>query len=151
MGKTQKTREIPLVHFDCPTGQLTLGNVQALGHLQLSITAIACLLATFSLKASIFYWAVGLLIFWRKSGEWMDLIFSLACILMGAINMFGFPVAQTLSFNRRFCKCEEAWFCSGLNVKEKGLAHFLGFRVIDRPDGEAWFCGEISRRIEMVA
>ena len=44
MGKTQKTREIPLVHFDCPTGQLTLGNVQALGHLQLSITAIACLL-----------------------------------------------------------------------------------------------------------
>jgi len=36
-------------------------------------------------------------------------------------------------------------------VKEKGLAHFLGFRVIDRPDGEAWFCGEISRRVEMVA
>ena len=33
----------------------------------------------------------------------------------------------------------------------KGLAHFLGFRVIDRPDGEAWFCGEISRRVEMVA
>ena len=63
MGKTQKTREIPLVHFDCPTGQLTLGNVQALGHLQLSITAIAGLLATFSLMASIFYWAVGLLIF----------------------------------------------------------------------------------------
>ena len=56
-----------------------------------------------------------------------------------------------VSFNRRFCKCEEAWFCSGLNVKEKGLAHFLGFRVIDRPDGEAWFCGEISRRVEMVA
>ena len=81
----------------------------------------------------------------------MDLIFSLACILMGAINMFGFPVAQTLSFNRWFCKCEEAWFCSGLNVKEKGLAHFLGFRVIDRPDGEAWFCGEISRGVEMVA
>ena len=117
----------------------------------LSIPFCGNAIATFSLMASIFYWAVGLLIFWRKSGEWMDLIFSLACILIGAINIFGFPVAQTLSFNRRFCKCEEAWFCSGLNVKEKGLAHFLGFRVIDRPDGEAWFCGEISRRIEMVA
>jgi len=41
--------------FDCPTGQLTLGNVQILDHLHISITAIAVLLATFSLMVSIFY------------------------------------------------------------------------------------------------
>jgi hypothetical protein len=81
--------------FQCQTGQLTFGNVQALGQLQLSVTAIAGLLATFSLMVSILYWVVGLFIFWRKSGEWMGLIFSLVCILLGAINIFGFPVTQT--------------------------------------------------------
>ena len=81
--------------FDCQTGQLTLGNVQALSHLHFSTTVSAALLATFSLIVSVLYWAVGLLIFWRKSGEWAGLTTSLTCIMLGAINIFGFPVAQT--------------------------------------------------------
>lgn len=81
--------------FDCQTGRLTLGNVQALSHLHLSTTVSAALLATFSLIVSVLYWAIGLLIFWRKSGEWVGLITSLTCIMLGAINIFGFPVAQT--------------------------------------------------------
>jgi hypothetical protein len=79
----------------CPSGQLTLGNVHALAQLHLSVTAVAALLATLTLAVSVLYWVVGLLIFWRKSGEWMGLFFSLACVMLGAIDIFGFPVART--------------------------------------------------------
>ena len=79
---------------NCPTGQLTLGNVQALGHLHLSVTAVAGFLATLTLAVSVLYWLVGLLIFWRKSQEWMGLLFSLTFVMLGAIDIFGFPAAQ---------------------------------------------------------
>ena len=78
----------------CPAGQLTLGNVQALSHLHLSVTAVAILLATITLAMSVLYWLVGLLIFRRKSQEWMGLIFSLMLLALGAVDSFGFPAAQ---------------------------------------------------------
>jgi hypothetical protein len=75
---------------DCATGLLTPGNVQALDQLHLSVTAAATLLATLTLAVSVLYWVVGLLIFWRKSQEWMGLSFSLACVMLGSIGIFGF-------------------------------------------------------------
>ena len=72
---------------NCPTGQLTLGNVQALGQLHLSVTAAAGFLATLTLAVSVLYWLVGLLIFWRKSQEWMGLLFSLTFVMFGAIDI----------------------------------------------------------------
>ncbi len=54
---------------DCATGLLTLGNVQALDQLHLSVTAVAVFLATLTLAVSVLFWVVGLLIFWRKSQD----------------------------------------------------------------------------------
>ena len=79
---------------DCPTGQLTPGNVQALDQLHLSVSAVAGFLATLTLVVSVLYWVVGLLIFWRKSQEWMGLFFSLPLVILGAIDIYGFPAAQ---------------------------------------------------------
>ncbi len=78
---------------NCPTGLLTPGNVQALAQLHLSVTVVASFLATLTLAVSVLYWLVGLLIFWRKSQEWVGLFFSLVCIMMGAIGIYGFPGA----------------------------------------------------------
>ena len=80
---------------DCPTGLLTLGNVQALDQLHLSATAAATFLATLTLAVSVLFWMVGLLIFWRKSQEWMGLFVSLLLVMFGAIGIFAFPNAQT--------------------------------------------------------
>lgn len=83
----------------CPTGLLTPGNFQALTRLHLSVTAVAGFLATLTVAISVLYWVVGLLIFWRKSQEWVGLIFSLICVLVGAIGIFGFVAsAQTPQF-----------------------------------------------------
>ncbi|GAC1345342.1 MAG: hypothetical protein NVSMB27_07440 [Ktedonobacteraceae bacterium] len=78
---------------DCATGLLTRGNVQALGQLHLSVAAVASFVATLTLAVSVLYWAVGLLIFWRKSQEWMGLFASLLLVMFGAIGIFGFPAA----------------------------------------------------------
>lgn len=80
--------------YNCQTGQLTLGNVQALAQLHLSVTSVAALLATLTLVVSVLYWVVGLLIFRRKSQEWMGLIFSLMFVILGAIDVFSFHSTQ---------------------------------------------------------
>jgi len=81
---------------DCPTGLLTRDNVQALARLHLSVTAAAGFLATLTLAVSVLYWVVGLLIFWRKSQEWMGLFASLACVLLGATGIYGFVASSHL-------------------------------------------------------
>jgi hypothetical protein len=84
---------------ECPTGLLTPGNFQALARLHLSASVVTSFLATLTIAASVMYWVVGLLIFWRKSQEWMGLFFSLICVIMGAIGIFGFSASpQTPQF-----------------------------------------------------
>jgi signal transduction histidine kinase len=83
---------------DCPTGQLTPGNIQALDKLHLSVVAVADFFATLTLMVSVLYWAVGLLIFWRKSQEWTALLFSLLCVTLGATGIYGFLNAQAPQF-----------------------------------------------------
>jgi hypothetical protein len=75
---------------DCATGLLTPGNFQALTRLHFSVTAVAAFLATLTLAVSVLYWMVGLLIFWRKSQEWMGLFASLLLVMLGATGIYGF-------------------------------------------------------------
>lgn len=82
----------------CPTGQLTSIYAHLLGKLHLSVAAVAICFATLTIAVSVAYWAVGLLIFWRKSQEWMGLFVSLFLVIFAAINMFGFPTPQTPPF-----------------------------------------------------
>lgn len=91
-SQTFCTQPAPLLN--CPTGQLTPGNVAALTHLHLSVAAVAVFLDAFVLAISVLYWAIGLLIFWRTSEEWMGLSFSLTCVLLGTTGIYAFPVAQ---------------------------------------------------------
>jgi hypothetical protein len=78
---------------DCPTGQLTLGNFQALGQLHISVEAAAYVLATLTIAVSLLYWVIGLLIFQRKGGEWTGLFFSLVLVMLGATGIVGFTGA----------------------------------------------------------
>ena len=58
--------------LDGPTsGQLTPDNVQALAQLHLSVATYAAFYVTVDVVLSLLFWGVGLLIFWRKSDEWM--------------------------------------------------------------------------------
>jgi hypothetical protein len=79
---------------DCPAGILTPGNVQALDQLPLPTSVVAAFLATLTLGVAGLYWVLGLLIFWRMSGEWMGLFFSLPLVILGATGIGGFPAAQ---------------------------------------------------------
>jgi len=78
----------------CLTGQLTPVYAHLLAQLHLSLAVVAVLFASLTIAVSLAYWVVGLLLFWRKSQEWMGLYTSLLLITLGAINIFGFPAAQ---------------------------------------------------------
>jgi hypothetical protein len=77
------------------SGQLTPDNVQALAQLHLSVTTFAAFYVTVDVVLSLLFWGVGLLIFWRKSDEWMGLFVSLLLVMFGATGIFAFPNAQT--------------------------------------------------------
>jgi signal transduction histidine kinase len=64
--------------------QLTPDNVQVLAHLHLSLVTYAAYIVTLTVLVSLLFWGVGLLIFWRKSGEGMGLLVSLLLVLYGA-------------------------------------------------------------------
>ncbi len=66
---------------NCPTGQLTSDAVQALAHLHLSLSSYAAYFVTLNVVFSLLPWGLGLLIFWRKSGERMGLFVSLLLVL----------------------------------------------------------------------
>jgi hypothetical protein len=78
----------------CPTGQLPPVYAHLLAQFHLSVAVVAVLFASLTIALSLAYWAMGLLLFWRKSQEWMGLYASLLLILLGAIATFGFPSAQ---------------------------------------------------------
>src|SRR5690242_15672401 len=55
------------------SGQLTPDNVQALAHVHMSVASYAAYDITLIVVVSLLFWGIGVLIFWRKSGEWMGL------------------------------------------------------------------------------
>jgi hypothetical protein len=68
---------------NCPTGQLTPATVQASGYLHLSLAGYAAYFVTLDVIVSLLPWVLALLIFWRKSDEWMGLFVSLLLVLYG--------------------------------------------------------------------
>ncbi len=81
---------------DCPTDQLTPVYVRVLNQLHIPVAVAASFLAALTFTVSVLYLLVGLLIFWRKSQEWMGLFVSLLLVMWGAVDLGGVSVtAQT--------------------------------------------------------
>ena len=75
---------------NCPTEQLTPAYVQVLNQLHLSVAMSQFILAALCIAVSVLYWLVGLLIFWRKSQEWIGLLVSMLLVLFGSTGFLGF-------------------------------------------------------------
>jgi hypothetical protein len=89
---------------NCPTEQLTPAYVQVLDQLHLPVATAEGFLAVLCVAVSVLYWLLGLLIFWRKSGEWIGLFVSLLLVTFSSIGFLGFnlpaqapPLFQTLA------------------------------------------------------
>ena len=89
---------------NCATEQLTPAYVQVLDQLHLSVATAEDFLAVLCVAVSVLYWLLGLLIFWRKSGEWIGLFVSLLLVMFGATGLLGFnltaqspPLSQLLA------------------------------------------------------
>jgi hypothetical protein len=67
----------------CATGQLTPNTVQAFANLPLSLSIYVASFVILEVVLSLLPWGLGLLIFWRKSDEWMGLFVSLLLVLYG--------------------------------------------------------------------
>jgi hypothetical protein len=68
----------------CATWQLVPDNMSTLARLHISLDAYAAYTVSITVVASLLFWAVGMLIFWRKSREWLGLSVSLVLILLGS-------------------------------------------------------------------
>ena len=68
---------------NCETGQLTPGTVQIIANLHLSLSSYAAFFVMLEIILSLLPWGLGLLIFWRKSDEWMGLFVSLLLVIFG--------------------------------------------------------------------
>jgi hypothetical protein len=75
---------------NCPTGQLTPTYVHALHRIHASVALAAGILAALVLAISLLYWAVGVLIFWRKAIEWFGLLTSFLLVMLGAVAIGAF-------------------------------------------------------------
>ncbi len=71
----------------CNTWQPTPGNMQALQRLGLSLDTYAVYTLTLDVIASLMFLTVGVVIFWRKSDEWMGLFVSLVLVIFGSFGI----------------------------------------------------------------
>src|SRR3989442_1224987 len=65
----------------CTIGRLTPGNAQALHHLGISLSSYAAYTLAISIGASSIFLIVGLVLFWRKSDDWMAVFASIVLII----------------------------------------------------------------------
>jgi signal transduction histidine kinase len=70
---------------DCSDGRLRPGNVQALHHLGISVSSYAAYSLTVSIVASSIFLIVGLVLFWRKSDDWMAVFASSVLIIFAGL------------------------------------------------------------------
>jgi len=71
--------------------QPTPGNMLALQRLHLPVAVYAAYFVSLDVAVSLLFWMVGMLIFWRKSHEWMVVSVSLVLIIFGS-----FGISNTL-------------------------------------------------------
>ena len=74
----------PAVGDQCAAWQLAPDQLPGLAGLHLSLDAYAAYTVSINVGVSLLFWTVGLLIFWRKSREWLGLSVSLVLILLGS-------------------------------------------------------------------
>src|SRR5260370_6346920 len=65
----------------CSDGRLRPGNVQALHHLGISLSSYAAYMLAVSIVASSIFLIVGLVLFWRRSDDWMAVFASTVLII----------------------------------------------------------------------
>src|SRR5258708_8219581 len=66
----------------CATGRLTPGNAQALHHMGISLSSYATYTLAISIVGSSIFLIVGLVLFWRKSDDWMAVFASTVLIIL---------------------------------------------------------------------
>ncbi len=71
----------------CNIWQPTPANMQALHRLGISLDTYAVYTLTIDVLASLVFLAVGAVIFWRKSDEWMGLFVSLVLVIFGSFGI----------------------------------------------------------------
>ena len=79
---------------NCQTDQLAPVYVQIFHQLHLPIALVAGFFAVLTFAVSVLYWVIALLIFWRKSGEWIGLSVSLLLVIIGSIGLVGNNVTE---------------------------------------------------------
>jgi hypothetical protein len=79
---------------NCQTNQLAPVYVQIFHQLHLPIALAAGFFAVLTFAVEALYWVIALLIFWRKSGEWIGLSVSLQLVLIGSIGLVGTNVTE---------------------------------------------------------
>ncbi len=117
--------DLPNSH--CDYWQLTPGNVRSLERLGLSIDDYAAFTLSGHLLSSLVFFAVGALIIWHKSDEWMGLFASALLIVIGSFGISDTMVSALVSEHP-----EWRWLTAPL-----GLAQWpaLGVFLLSFPDG----------------
>jgi signal transduction histidine kinase len=70
---------------ECSDGRLRPGNVQALHHLGISLSSYAAYALAVSIIASSIFLIVGLVLFWRRSDDWMAVFASTVLIIFAGV------------------------------------------------------------------
>jgi hypothetical protein len=107
----------------CSYGQLSSDTVAALQPFSLSVGSYATFMVALATLVALAFFGTGGLIFWRKSDDWMALLFALICVMGGTV-----PVLLTVGTSH------SVWRLPILFVSEMGfLSFFLAFTLF--PDG----------------
>ncbi len=73
----------------CPSGQLSPTGLQTIHDLGFSVGGYAVYTLTLYIATSLVWYAVGIIIFWRKSDDWMALLVALFLIMFNLIPSVG--------------------------------------------------------------
>ncbi len=129
------------IHTTCNFWQPTPGNVRALAHLGISLGAYTTYFLTVDILVSLVFWAVGVLIFWRKSDTWIGLFVSLVLVMFGAA---GISDTLNTAFQALYAEPAVALLLVLLTyIQYSALAAFL----LTFPDGRfvpRWSCVVIA-------
>jgi hypothetical protein len=79
------------IHTTCNFWQPTPGNARVLAHLGISLGEYAAYFLTVDVLVSLVFWAMGVLIFWRKSDTRIGLFVSLLLVMFGGCRYLDYP------------------------------------------------------------
>jgi hypothetical protein len=71
----------------CSMGQLTSKNFESLQHMHFTVQMYAITVTAVATITSLLFWVMGILIFWRKSQDWMGLFVSFLLIIYGSVGV----------------------------------------------------------------